>query len=61
MSKKFESKKLNKEDHAKVDKDAGIARGVVESVGALGLCLIAVKKVPWRKVSGAIGKVVFRG
>ena len=40
MSKKFESKKLNKEDHAKVDKDAGIARGVVESVGALGLWFI---------------------
>lgn len=61
MPKKFENKKLNKEDHAKVDKDTNMARGALKSAGVLGLCFITIKKVPWKKVGGAINKVVFKG
>lgn len=34
MAKKFENKKLNKKDHAKVDKDAAVAKKVVMVMGA---------------------------
>lgn len=61
MPKKFENKKLNKEDHAKVDKYASMARQSFEGAGVLGLCFITIKKVPWQKVGGTIGKIVFRG
>jgi hypothetical protein len=61
MPKKFENKKLNKEDHAKVDKYASMARQAFEGAGVLGLCFITIKKVPWQKVGGTIGKIVFRG
>jgi len=59
MSKKFENKKLNKRDHAKVDKDADIARTVVGGVGVLGMSYI-IKKIPWKNVGGVIKKVVFK-
>lgn len=58
MTKKFENKKLNKEDHAKVDKDAGNARKVFEGLGVLGCIGLAIS---WKKVGGAISKIVFRG
>lgn len=65
MTKKFENKKLNKEDHAKVDKDASIVRGVAEGVGTfgtfLGLGVVIFKNVLGKKGIGAISKVFFRG
>jgi hypothetical protein len=60
MAKRFESKKLNKEDHAKVDKDANAARNVVESVGLLALAGVIIKKAPWKKIGSAIGKLIFK-
>lgn len=61
MPKKFENKKLNKEDHVKVDKDTNMARGALKGAGVLGLGFITIKKVPWKKVGGAISKVIFKG
>lgn len=61
VTKKFENKKLNKEDHAKVDRDAEVARKAV-GVGGIGGLLVGVviKIVPWKKVGGAISKVIFK-
>lgn len=61
MANKFENKKLDKADHAKVDKDANIARKVVEGVGVLSFIGFTIKKIPWKNVGGAISKVIFRG
>lgn len=64
MAKKFENKKLNKEDHAKVDKDAGVAREIVKGIGILGGCGLIIKnikRVPWKNVRGTISKVFIRG
>lgn len=60
MAKKFENKKLNKDDHKKVDKEAGVARNVVQGVGALAILGVAIKKVPWKKIANAASKVIFR-
>lgn len=60
MAKKFENKKLNKDDHAKVDKQAGVARGVAEGVGALAIVGVAIKKVPWKRIVDIASKVIFR-
>lgn len=59
MTKKFENKKLNKDDHAKVDKEAAIVRRGLKVVGPLGIGFI-IKKVPWKKVGGTISKAVFK-
>ena len=63
MAMKFENKKLNKEDHAKVDKEAGIARVALEGLVAIvGIGLVA-KRVPWNKVANianAASKVISR-
>ena len=42
MSKKFENKKLNKDDHEKVDKEAEVARNVAQGVGALAILGVAI-------------------
>ena len=60
MNKTFENKKLNKEDHAKVDKTAKIARGVIKS-GGLAIIGLTIKKVPWKRVGKTISKAVFKG
>ena len=60
MAKKFENKKLNKDDHAKVDKQAGAVRGVAEGVGALAIVGVAIKKVPWKRIVDIASKVIFR-
>ena len=57
MSKKFENKKLNKEDHANVDREAGVARGAAEGVAGLAALGLIIKTVPWKKVAGGIVKV----
>lgn len=64
MAKKFENKKLDKEDHAKVDKSAGVARVVVKTIGIFGgggLIVKNIKRVPWKNVSGVISKIFIRG
>lgn len=61
MAKKFENKKLNKEDHANVEKDAGIARKATGTAVGLATLGVIIKKVPWKKVGGALSKVIFRG
>lgn len=48
MAMKFENKKLNKDDHAKVDRDAGVARIAVR--GIVGLAILGV---------GAFSKKIF--
>ena len=60
MTKKFENKKLNKDDHAKVDKEADIVRGGLKVAGTLGVGFVILQRVPWKKVGGTIGKVVFK-
>ena len=60
MSKKFENKKLNKDDHEKVDKEAEVARNVAQGVGALAILGVAIEKVPWKKIANAASKVMFR-
>lgn len=59
MAMKFENKKLDKDDHAKVDRDAGVARKAIEGIGGL-LLGVVIKKVPWKKVGGVISKVIFK-
>lgn len=60
MVMKFENKKLDKDDHAKIDRDAGVARKAVGGIGGLVLVEVVIRKVPWKKVSGAISKVIFK-
>ena len=57
MSKKFKNKKLNKADHAKVDKEADITRVVVKSA----IIVAVIKTVSWKKVGETINKMIFRG
>lgn len=51
MAMKFENKKLNKDDHAKVDKEAGVARkvvaGIVLTLGAV-IMIVTGKKASER-------------
>ncbi len=56
MAVKFQNKKLNKKDHAKVDRDAGIVRGFVK----YEVLHSVIKRVPWKKVSGSIRKIIFK-
>lgn len=60
MAKKFENKKLNKDDHKRVDKEAGVARGLAGGAASLGTLYLMVKKVPWKKVGSFIGKKIFK-
>lgn len=60
MAMKFKNKKLDKDDHAKVDRDAGVARKAIEGIGGLALVGVVIKKVPWKKVGGVISKVIFK-
>lgn len=56
MAMKFENKKLDKDDHAKVDRGAGVARNFMKlTVGGF-----FIKKVPWKKVGGVINQVIFK-
>ena len=60
MAEKFENKKLNKEDHAQVDKEAGAARGIVEGTIGLGALLLLMKTVPWKRIGAFVGKIIFK-
>ena len=60
MEKRFENRKLNKEDHEIVDKEAKAARDVAEGIGLLAVAGVVLKFVPWRKIVGAAEKVIFR-
>lgn len=58
MSKRFENKKLNKADHETIDNDAAMGRGVAEGTALLAGMVFLLKKVPWKKIGAAIGKVI---
>ena len=56
MAKRFENKKLNKNDHEQVDKDANVARKAAEGVGFLAVVGGVIKLVPWKKVGNFAAK-----
>ena len=60
MSKRFENKKLNKEDHAKVDKEAGIARGAAKVTMWIAAVGFIIKTKPWEKIVDAAKKLFSR-
>ena len=63
MAMKFENKKLNKDDHAKVDRDAGVARKVLDVIvllGGLGALGVLIEKGHLKKVNEVMNKVIFK-
>lgn len=59
MTKRFENKELNKDDHAQIDNEARIARSVVKIIGILATAGV-VKKIPWKKIGNAVRTTIFR-
>ena len=47
-------------DHEAIDKDAATGRGIAEGAVALACVAFLIKKVPWKKIGAAIGKIVFK-
>lgn len=58
MAMKFENKKLNKVDHAKIDKAAGAVKTTLGAIAALTSIGVVIKKVPWKKVVKTISKTI---
>lgn len=60
MSEGFKKVKLNKADHEKIDKEANTARGVAGGIGIVAGLFVALRRVPWKKIFAAIGKVFIK-
>lgn len=60
MAKKFENKKMNKEDHSDIEKQTGTVRKILGGFAMLISMAVAINKIPWKRVEEVLKKNIFK-